>query len=796
MTIWLTEIWQAWRAMLRWPGFLLLASGVLALGVGASVAAFTLVDNLLLRPLPYPQPQQLVNIGPANGWYVSPKQYRRLQSLQHVASTGLLEAADKQVNVSTDGVPQLVSAMYMDRGLLRTVGLPASLGRNFTMEEDRPDGPPAVMLSHAFWQSRFRSDPHVIGQTLWVDGVARNIVGVLPAAFKLLGRGSIALPLALPIDSTSEDALYILVARLSDGLQKAAVAAQASARWQADEVAGHHWATGSSHLHFVAKDLKPVLLGKTLATLTLLQVSALLVLLVALVNLTNLLVLRALAHGQQVAVRIALGASAVRQVLPSLAEGLLVGLGGTVLGMALAQVGLRLLHFAQPGWMGSADLDPGTAVWAVALSVGMFSALLAGVLGWWRGRRANFLVALREGGRAGAGLHGGRLGRLLVVAQVALATVLVSAAVMFAHAVAKDASVPLGFGVDGVLTFELKPVDAIRTDAVAVHALSERVAARLRVIPDVSDATAATSLPAMARISQGILQPNGQSLMVQLRGVDAQYFRLFHIPLRTGRLFTDDDAYGAERVAVINESFARSEFHGHALGKLLGSGDSKAIVVGVVGDTRAFGVSSSRMMYEPIAQMVGSQEWNGMVASLPLGFAIRARGGFGHGAATLQDAVAEVAPGLAVANVRTMDQVIHDRTATERLNLWLISLLAALALLLAAVGVYAVIAVWVASCKQELGVRAAMGASPRRLAGFVFTHGGRQVVVGLLIGLCVALMVCAALRGLFLAFGRSAWDPWALMFACLLLVVVGSVACLLPALRAARVAPMRALRGE
>lgn len=797
MTIWLAEIWRAWRASLRRPGFLLLAAGVLALGIGASVAAFTLVDNLLLRPLPYPQPQQLVNIGPADGWYVSPAQYQRLQALQHVASTGLLEAADKLVNVSVDGTPQLVSAMSIDRGLLPTIGLPVLLGRNFTLEEDRPDGPPVVMLSHAFWQERYGGDPRVVGRTMVVDGVVRRIVGVLPPAYKLLGSDSIILPLALAADGTSEDALYTLVARLRDGQQKGAVAAQATARWQADEMARHHEATSSSHVHFVVKALKPVLLGKTLAPLTLLQVSALLVLLVALVNLTNLLVLRALARGSQVAVRIALGAPGVRQVLPSLADGLLVGLGGALLGMGLAQVGLRLLlHVAQPDWLSSSELDPGFAVWVSTLAVGILSAVLAAVLGWWRGRRMNFVVALREGGRAGAGLHGGRLGRVLVVVQVALAMVLMSAAMMFAHVVAKDAFAPLGFATNGRLTFELKPVDAVRTDATAASALSRRVSDRLRMIPGVSDVTVATSLPSMMRISQGILQPNGQSFMVQLRGVDAHYFRLFRIPLRAGRLFNEGDTAGAERVAVINESFARSEFHDRALGKWLGSGDDKAVIVGVVGDTRTFGVSSSRMMYEPLVQMVGSPAWNGLVAARPFGFALSTHGDFSHGAAGLQGAVAEVAPGLAVANVRTMTQVVNDRTASERLNLWLVSLFAAMSLTLAAVGVYAVIAVWVASHEQELAVRTALGASPRQLARFVFTDGLRQIGIGLLAGLCMVLVVCATLRGAFVAFGRDVWDPLALSLASLAMLFAGIGACAIPAVRAMCLDPGRAIRME
>ncbi|BFI97223.1 MAG: ABC transporter permease [Rhodanobacter sp.] len=818
MNVWLAEIWQAWRTSLRRPGFLLLAASVLALGVGSASAVFTLIDGVLLRPLPYPEPHRLVALGRLEQGNVngtSPQQYQQLAGLPGAASLGIFKSETTATNIAGYGEPVQVQAQTFDRGLLPALQVRPMLGRNFDAQEDRPGGPPAVLLYHGFWLRRFGGDPAVVGKTLQVEGLAHTIVGVLPAGFDL-GEASIALPTAFDADTSNDSLDYMVVARLAPGIARDALAAKVDTRLHAFYVAQGHKVYGSDYWlrsHFGAQDLGAAEHHDQRATSLMWLACAALLLLIALVNLTNLMMLRAMGRSHDASVRGALGASPWRVALPSMAEGALVGVLGVLLGQGLAVLGLAALRTWMPvdwmpvEWTRPGGLSLGWPAWMLAIAVGLFGALLATVLGLWRGHAALSMDSLREGGRSGFGRRGGLLGRVLVIAQVALASLLLCAAGVFLRTLLDNAKVDLGFDARGVLTFELAPIKALYPDAASANVLSRRLVERLRQIPGVRQAAAVTNLPAGDFIGQWAMGelhvPGGAEFNAQIHAADPDFFGVFGIRLLQGRLFADTDVRGGEAVAIVNQKFADRHYHGHALGQLIqrgsGAGRLSARIVGVVADTWQFGPedpdAATPILYLPLAQMP-EDIWRVFRTYEPLRFAIKVHGSPDGYRDAVKQAVAEIAPDQPISHVRSMAWIVHDTTTDTEFNLMLVGLLGGLALLLAGVGMYAVMAVAVAAREREFGVRAALGASPRRLLLLVLRGGLLQIVLGLAAGVVLGAAGSSVLRAVVVQLGRSVFDPWAVLVACAVLACAGVLACLVPAIRAGRTAPMHALRGE
>ncbi|AND69778.1 hypothetical protein ATSB10_23240 [Dyella thiooxydans] len=818
MSVWLSEIWRTWRASLRRPGLVLLASGVLALGVGAASAVFTLIDGVLLQPLPYQQPHQLVAVGPVEQGdvqAVSPQQYQHLAGLPGIASMGLFKDGQTASNIAGDGRPEQVAALEIDRGLLPTLGVQPALGRNFSAEEDQPHGPPAVMLYHGFWLRRFGGNPSAIGQTLTVEGVPHAIVGVLPAGFDL-GQASIALPTAFPAHSRDDGTNYTAVARLASGATVDSLAAEVNTRLHAfyaeqggQAYAGSFW----QRVHFGAQDFSAAQHAGQRSTSLMWVACATLLLLIALVNLTNLMLLRAMARSHDAAVRGALGASRGRVALPSIAEGLLVGVVGVLVGQGLAALALLAVRTWMPvdwmavEWTRPGGLSLGGMAWTIAVATGLFGALVATALGLWRGHAALSMDSLREGGRSGLSRRSGLLGRLLVMAQVALASLLLCAAGVFLHSLLASARVDLGFKPDHVLTFELAPVKATYPDAASVQQLSRQLVDRLQRIPGVHQAAAGTNLPAGDFSGQwnmgGLHLPGGEQFGAQFHAADPAFFRVFGIHVLQGRSFAASDVRGGEDVAVVNQRFADVHFQGHALGQTIqrgeGNGMWSARIVGVVADTYQFGPedpdSVVPILYLPLAQMP-DDALRAFRMYEPLRFALKVQGDPDSYRDAVQRAVAEVAPNQPIDHVYSMAHVVHDTITDTEFNLMLVGLFGGLALLLACVGVYAVMAVAVAAREREFGVRAALGAAPRGLLLLVLRAGMVQIVLGLLAGFALGFLGSGVLRAVVVQLGQSVFDPWSIAAASAVLAATGAVACLLPALRASRVQPMRALRGE
>lgn len=812
MNVWLAELWRAWRASLRRPGFLLLAAGVLALGIGACAVAFVLVEQVLLKPLPLSRPEQLMAAGKLRqGWppRISTRQYAALQKLDGVQSIGLMAFATPTVNIMSRGMPQRAAVTYADPGLLPTLGLQPQLGRNFIAGEEDSRGAQIVMLSHDFWERQYAGDPSAIGQILKVEGTPHTIVGVLPEALSLSSYGGdIMLPADLGPDTAGDQHLYIAVVRLAAGASPAAVNAQVAARLRAEaESSG----TDPAHrARFGVLGYQASLHVGGALVLVLFQAGALLVLLIAVVNEANLLFLRALAQQRDTAVRSALGARHWHLASPLLAEGLLVSLFGTGLGALLAMLGIAIVRSIIPPQLTGGELHLGVQTLLLMLLVSLLVTLGSALLGIWRARAMVSFNDLREGGRSGGTQQQGRLNRVLVTAQVMLTAVLLCACGIFLQQAWKNAHLQWGFDGANVATLALAPVQADYPDVRSVSALSQRLVERMRQLPGVLGAAASTSLPVndfFGTFGTPAHAPGNEAVTVLYRAVGTDYFRLFGIRAQRGRLFSTEDRRGSEAVAIISRAMAERQYGGNALGQQVQMDDAAhpgrpwtARIVGVVDDTyprsdRA-GDPPPTELYVPLEQMPDA-----LLASLRVNgsmqFALRVRGDVSGYAKALRELVATVAPEQPIDDVRSMRSIVEENMSGSMTGIWICGVLAAMALLLAAAGLYAVMSVAVTAREHELGVRAALGASPVRLAAAVLRGGMVQVAAGLALGLLLA----AAFPRLFAAsFAQLGTDvsigPWVAGGVCAVLLTFGLLACLMPAVRAGRVQPMRVLQGD
>lgn len=808
-----TEVRQAWRGLVRKPAYLLLASATLALGVGTTALVFSLLDQALLKPLAFPEADRLVVAGikqDGDAVWGAPGLYVPIKSIKSLAASGMVRGWARNTNIAGEGGAQVVAALYADGGFLQALGRPMVLGRNFNADEDRPNGPQGVILSHDFWQRRFGGDRAVLGRSLEVEGQAVPIIGVLPAGFEWNTSFDLILPLQPDLSGTRNlSTNEYIVARLAPGASFAGADAEIGSRLRAvvDSQTGgspeikRFW----SRARLGIGDLKQGVFSDGRDTLRLFLGAALCVLVIAAVNLANLMLLRSLARSHDGAVRAALGAPWLRLALPSLAEGLLVGLSGGVVGLLLAWLGLRVLGaWVPPEWMRAQALQLSGHTVALALAIAVLVAVLAACIGVWRASRQTLVSELVGGGRSGLSRESGRLGRVLVVVQIAVAVVLLSGAVLFLRSLQHLSGVPMGFESRAIATFSLAPVLARTPDITAATLQTRRIVEALEAQPGVLRAGAATNLPTGTQFNMSMRFPDGTETSAQYRPVMPGFLQVFGIPLLAGRGFEpQSDVADGEPVCLVSAAFVRDYLHGgSAIGQIItlpddGSNHARPMrVVGVVGDVRQGGPAEPApgVLYIPLAQMPPSM-WEIVRSFQPLNYAVRVQpGSLGQVQHDLPRLVERVAPGQPIGDIQTMEQVVASTTNGQKLNLLLVGVFAALALVLASVGLYAVTAVTVAARGSEFGIRAAMGAAPARLARQVLGECARQVALGLGIGLLAALALSRLVQHFL--FGVGAADPLAIGAVLVVLALAAVLASLMPALRAGRVSPMQALRAE
>ncbi|MFT4198168.1 MAG: ABC transporter permease, partial [Pseudoxanthomonas sp.] len=676
--VWLAEAAQSWRGLLRRPGYLLLAALTLALGVATATTVFALIDQALLRPLPFPQAERLVTLGmqtddidgllDANvgspGYYVAARRMRGL------VSAGMSLDFTRNSNIALGDVAEVVPSLSADRGFLRTLGVQPLLGRNFSEEEDRPNGPQAAILGYDLWRQRFGGDPAIVGKTLLVEGKAVPIVGVLPREFVWPDRFDLLLPLQPDPVSTSADTNQYIVARLRAGTTLAAVTAETEALMRpvaAAQLDRLNLRDTLARMRFTALPLREsIFASRSGRVLWMFLATALCVLAIATFNLSNLMLLRSLLRDHDTAVRAALGAAAARLALPAFAEAALVGLAGAGGGLLLAWLGLRLLAgWVPPEWLRGQAPTLSAGALALAMLVGVAVALAGAALGGWRGRRRAALAVLGREGQSGLGRGANRLVHALVVVQVAAAVLLLLGAALFGRSLQRLSQVPMGFESRSIVTFTLSPIRATVADIAAASGQTRAVLSALEREFGAGLAGASTNLPTASQLNIGVEFPDARSsTSVQYRPVTSRFLDVFGIPLLAGRSFDAKlDRAGAEAVAVVSQSFARKYLHGDALGKVLrrsGNRDMPMRVVGVVGDVRQFGPAEDAppVLYVALEQ-VDPELWRTLRDYLPLQYAVQVRPGVeGELMQRLPELVRQVSPGQPIADVQTMQAVV------------------------------------------------------------------------------------------------------------------------------------------
>ena len=804
----LQDVRYGLRMLWKKPGFTAVVLATLALGIGANAALFSVVNGVLLNPLPFPQPEQLVSLHQSKpNFDTGAIPYPNFQDWQKENQTFSAMAVSRGASFALVGTGEAerVRGRRCSASLFSVLGVEPALGRNFAPGEDEPGADPVVIISAALWQRKFSAAPDVAGRSLTVDDKSYTIVGVLPASFTLFGDTDVYIPMGQwgnrALQSRTAGLGLHGIGRLKPGvtLEQAQADLGGVMRRLAERYPDANRGNGAAVI-----PLKKRLVGDVGPILWMLLGAVGFVLAVACVNVSNLLLARSTARTREYAVRAALGAGRWRLLRQSLTESLLLSLAGGGLGLLLAAWVTRAALDALPTGLPRADeVELDVRVLLFTLGVSLLTGVLAGLAPALKTSQGRLSETLKEGGRGASGGRGRAQGALVAL-EMALALVLLIGAGLMIRSLGALWNVDPGFRPDNVLTFGLSFPPSLRpasdgTKRAALRDLSER----LNSMPGVK--AASFSLGALPMQGEDDVffwlegQPKPASTsemkMALVYRVEPGYLTAMGIPLKRGRFFTAQDEEGAPPVVVIDEVFARQHFpDADPLGKRINLGDDRGPleIVGVVGHVKQWNLAANdeqslqAQLYEPFRQLGWPSEAN---------VVMRVEGV----AATAQfDAIRRVVQGQHAHNVmyepQTMNEVLADSLARQRFSMILLNAFAGVALLLASVGLYGVISYLVGQRTHEIGVRMALGAQRLDVLRLVLKHGMKMALGGVALGLIAALGLTRLLASLL--FGVSPTDPATFIFVALLLAAVALLACLIPARRATKVDPMVALRYE
>jgi predicted permease len=782
------------RLLGRNPGFAAVAVLTLALGLGANTAIYSVLDAVLFRALPYPQPEQLVVVfetlengslnsvsgGVFEDWRRGSTRFQGLTLLNDVTR-----------NLRQGGATERVAGVETSHELTRVLGVTPLLGRGFLPDEERPGGPNAVvMLTEEFWRSQFGGDPGIVGRPIVLDEVPHTVVGVLPAGSWIFRDHDFFIPAVrqpgTPRASRSMHGFMVL-GRLAQGVTPAEADAELKALRVRLLPEYPEYKRGWG---FAVRPAAEVVGGGTRTPLLILLGAVSLVLLVACANVANLLLARSLARRQELAVRAALGASGGRIVRQILTENLVLAIAGGAAGIAVAHAGLAVLQAA------TADLLPVTftprldhRVLAVSLLVAIVTGPLVGLLPALRARRLDLNVALADGGRGSSSSTQQRTQSALVIAEVALTVVLLASAGLLLRSLARAASVDPGFDATGVLAFDLSLPDASYPTPDERLAFVSALLERLRSEPGVDAAGTAMGIPfAGGAYGEFFARPDSaasQRVTGRLDFVSPEYLQALGVRLVAGRWLTRaDNRIDGPRVIVVNQRAVRLFYpDAPAVGETLVIAGNPWTIVGVVNDIVEVRLDAPRRPMGYVPQAFNMSRLSVVVRThlQPMGLV-----------PSLRDTIAALDPGVALANPRALDQAMDATLRQRRVVLGLIGVFAASALALAAIGLFGVMAYAVTTRRRELGIRIAFGAARGDLIRHVLGRGIRVAGAGLVLGLMAALFTSRLLASEL--FQVEATDPLVLSGTALLVLSTAVLACLIPARRAAAVEPMTALR--
>jgi predicted permease len=801
--IFLRDLRHGARLFRQRPGFTAVVVLTLALGIGANAILFSLVNSVLLNPLPYADPGRLVFVAQhREGETYNGASYDDYKDFRDRArSFAQLAAVSPQWTFTLTNVsePQRLRGLYASANLFPALGVSPARGRAYTPEEDRAGAGRVVVISHELWQRQFGGDASVLGKSLALDGEPHTIVGVMPAGFRFFAESDLWVPLAQnPVVNRGRGVrLLSIFGRLGDGVAREQ--AEAEIVSVAAQLEGEYAATNKGFSARVVPLHEHVTGGARPALLVLLGAVGL-VLLIACANVANLTLARAASRRREFAVRAALGAGRLALTRQVLTESLLLGAAGGATGLLLAVWGVDLLLAVGPENIPRrAEIGIDSRVVLFTLAVSLLTGALFGLAPALRASRAQLGEALKSGARAGDGPRAARLRSSLVVAEVALSIMLVAGAGLLVRSFVRLLEVDPGFRPDNLVSLAVILPQSSYPQPEQRAQFYRRLEERLKALPGVESVGAVTRLPlgpagniTSTLAVEGRPAAEGARPEVDFRRASPDYFRTMGVPLVAGRFFAEEDADESRPTAIVNEAFARKYWPGEsALGKRVRLGPNSdaapwITVVGVVGNVRHTGLDS-----EPRPEV-----YRHLLTSPPTGPVVVVRTTADPSALvpTLGAAVRELDRGIPAATAQTMREIIARSVAERRFLMLLLAAFAGAALVLASVGIYGVVSNTVAQRTHEIGVRMALGATRRDVLRLVIRQGMTPAVLGLALGLAGALALTRVMRGLL--FGVGARDPATLAASALLLAAVALAACYLPARRATKVDPMVALRYE
>ena len=795
----LQDLRYATRTMRRSPGFAVVAILMLGLGIGANTAIFSAVDSMLLRPLPYSDPDRLVMVWEDSSYSgfgrntPAPGNYADWKARNHVF-TDMAATRGRSASLTGDGPPEQLVGRGVTPNFFSVLGVQPALGRLFTEEENRTNTP-VVVISHGLWTRRYQADPAVLGKTVLMDGNPFTVIGVMPRGFAFRLRevdfwNPIAMPPALAASYGSH--FLNVVARMKPGV----TLEQAREDMSAVTAGMTKQSPDNEHLGSEVVPVKEEFLGNTRIGLLVLMTGAGFILLIACANLASLLLARAAVRQREISVRAALGANRWRLVRQLLTEGIALSALGGILAMATAPLTVNLLTQIVPNRMpNTADPELNLRLLLFAVGISLATGVVFSMIPALHAARASLSDAMKQSGRGNAS-RGGRTRDALVIVEVASALVLLAGAGLMMQTLARLGAVDVGFRPDHLFTARTVTPVKKYPDAPARRAFEARVLDGIRALPGVENAAYVSTLPFLSLGNTRGYQVEGQTVDPQApsalyRVGTSDYLPTIGARLIEGRFFDRRDSLEAPFVVVINETLARRYWPNEsALGHRVSTSGMTVwrTVVGVVADMRERGYEASALpgVYQPAAQTV----LDDLVPEL----IVRVDGDPENITAAVRSVVAGVDPELPLSAIGTMDLAIERTVADRRTLLVLLGSFAGLALLLASVGLYGVLSYVIAQRNREIGLRMALGASRGSVVANVVSRGLALTGAGLAIGLATSWGATRLMKGVL--YGVGATDPGTFASVAGLLAVVGLLACWLPARRAARLDPIVVLREE
>jgi predicted permease len=787
----------------------------LGIGIGANTAIFSVVDALLLRPLPYPQPDRLAGVwlhSPALGIlrdWPSPGQYIDLRNENHSFEQMAIAQARPAILTGREQPEHLVG-MRTQAALLEMLGARAQVGRLLLPEEDLPGKAPVAILSDRVWKRLFNADRNVVGKTVELNGKPFTVAGVLQRGFRLTGEVMPAegpmdrvdvfmpMPLAADAEKNRRDENYNILVKLRPGVS--VQEAQADLNVMASRIREKDKRDESFGMHITL--LQEEVVGDVRRALFVLLGSVGLVLLIACANVANLLLARGSARQKEIALRTAMGASWKQITRQLLTESALLGVLCGLVGLGVAELSLVVVRTMNPGNIPRLeDIGINGSVMAFTFGVALLTGILFGLAPVWRALKLDLNTSLKAGGRAGQA-DGGllvrrpRLRGLLVISELALSLMLLIGAGLLVRSFVRIEAVPPGFRPDHVLTMqiaELAPTSGVQ-DRKPLAAFSREIERRISALPGVVAQGEIDPLPLTGAVDwgsiniEGYTPPPGQELQVDQRNASAGYFSAMKIPLRAGRFFDEHDTMDAPRVMIIDDRFANRFWpNGDAVGKHLWFNPKEPFtIVGVVGSVKQYGLDTDGKIVTYFTQQQ-------FPSSGPY-LTVRTASDPGAISTAVMNEVHAVDPNAVVYDVRTMEDRVHDSLARQRFASTMLAAFAAFAMLLAAVGLYGVMSYLVTQSTRDIGVMVALGARGSDIIGLVMRHGMELAGIGIVVGVIGAMALTRVMASLL--FGISATDAVTFIFVPVLLAGVAFAATVIPAWRTTRVDPVVALRDE